>query len=195
MTFTVTITGGGTPEVYVGLSATKLYVAAMFGDAADAFNALDDNDMSRVLVAVTRYIDAQSWQGAADAAGGTTLQLPRSGLVDADGNAISDATQLALVASAVGEMCALVADDPDILTAQDNANNLKEAGAGGATVQFFNPTTTLTGTATVLPTVVQRLLGAWLASSVAASSGGEGGNGECRSGFSERKIFDRRWPY
>lgn len=196
MSFTVTITGVSSPvEVYAGLTATKDYVAALYGDAADAFIALTDNDKSRILVAVTRYIDRWTWDGEAGLSG-TTLQFPRTALLDSDGTAISDATQLAAVASAVGELCALAAEDPDVLRAPDTSANIQSAGAGGAQVTFFNPTSAKLGTATPLPQVVQQLLGAWLGSTSGATAlGGDGQDGCSTSDFAASRRLDRNWPW
>lgn len=189
--FIVTI-GADTFEVYAGLVDVTKQINGMRSAGATAFRALSSDDQARTLNDVTSYIDRYSWQGTADAAGGTTLQFPRSGLVDATGAVIDDATQLATIAKAVGQLCALAAAKPSILTAVDTGNNVKRADAGGgAGVEFFNPTSAKLGTATVLPQAIQQLLGAWLSSSGSGAQGGEGQSGRSTSSFAHCRRYDR----
>lgn len=182
-------------EIYAGLVATRLYVGDMLGAGAAAFVALDDPGAYKVLVSVTRYIDRFRWKGVADAFGGTTLQFPRTGIVDAAGVTVTDVQQLAIVAHAVGELCALAAADDSVLTAVDTGNNLRVAAAGGGVeVEYFNPTSVRLGTATTLPQAAQQLLGAWL-SSASAATGGSGSSGGCESDFARDRTFTRTLPY
>ena len=168
--FTVTISGVTNPvEVYGGLAACKDYLGAMIGDGATAFAALTtDSDRGKYLVAATRYIDAQAWAGVADAFGGTTLQFPRSGLLDQYGAAISDAAELVLVNQAAFELVALLAADADVQAAVDSGTNIQSMQAGSARLQFWRPTSAIDGNATMLPVAVNRLIGRWLAASSAA---------------------------
>lgn len=188
--FTVTITGVSAPvEVYIGLPAAKDYVGAMVGDGADAWAALVDDaasgpTRSKVLVAATRYIDAQVWNGAADAQGGTTLQWPRTGVTNPDGSAVDSTTVPAALQKAIGELCALIAADPDVVNQLDSSANIREVGAGSARVAYFNPTSISTGTATKLPTIIQQLVGKWLAASggIAVVGYSQGGNSTTDAG-------------
>lgn len=182
-------------EVYAGRAATVAYVSDMLGAGAVAFLAMTGGDQDKTLVAVTRYIDSKPWIGVADAAGGTSLLLPRTGILDANGVQMSDAAQLAIVAKAVGEMCALVAAKPAILTATDTSANVRRADAGGgAGVEFFNPTSVALGTATVLPGPVNAYLGAWLATS-SRNDGGDGEAGGSVSDFAACRRYDKTGPF
>lgn len=199
MTFDVTINGGAPIEIYAGEPAIDAYLEAMIGDGASAYRALaqGSDDRRRLMVAVTRYVDSYAWQGTASASGGTTLQFPRTGLVDSTGATISDAAQLAAVGNTVCELIALAADDSDFLTAIDSGSNVASIGGGGAPeIRFFRPTSTQDGNASVLPPIATRLIGKWLAvaSAVTAVAGSASNPGSSCSDFDrddERKVL---WP-
>lgn len=169
--FTVTI-GADTVEVYGGLTALKSYLNTTVGDGATAFRALTtDDDRGRLLVASTRYIDAQIWQGAATGLAGvtaTTLQFPRSGLTNLDGTALDPTNVPQALINAAFEMTALLADDSSIAAAVDSGSNVGMLRAGSAELQFFQPQSAQIGNVTSLPTPVDRLIGRWLAASSAA---------------------------
>ena len=160
-------------EVYGGSAAAADYLLASIGDGATAYRALATDDQSRMLIAATRYIDSLFWLGTATGLAGvtaTTLQFPRSGLTDQYGNVL-DATNVPVqVVSAAFELAAIVAADPAALDATDTGSNVQSLGAGPAQIAFFRPTSAQDGNATRLPTVVDRLLGRWLATSAAASA-------------------------
>ncbi len=173
--FVVSITGITNPiEVYGGLPALKDYLNATVGDGATAFRALTtDDDRSRLLVAATRFIDAQYWQGVATGlAGGTptTLQFPRSGLTNVDGSVLDPTNVPQVLINACFEMVAILADDASVAANQDSGSNVKALGAGTGRVEFFSPTSATdgSGSATVLPTPVDRLVGRWLAAASSA---------------------------
>ncbi len=154
--YMVTPTGAGPIEVYDGSAACDAYLATAIGDGADAYAAADPNTRLRLLVAATRFIDRQAWRGTANAAGGTTLQWPRSGI---DG--IDPATVPAVIVQAVFELVAILADDPDVQSAPDAGSNVESLGAGSARLSFFRPSSVGDGNATVLPPVINQLIG-WL---------------------------------
>jgi len=198
MTFTVSITGVSSPiEVYGGLPACDDYVLTMIGDGADAYRALTANgdDRKRLLVGATRFIDRPSWQGVATLAGGTTLQWPRSGVVNPDGSPVDSASVPAAILQAVFELVALAATDPDVLSAFDSGNNVKKLDADGTSIEFFRPTSALDGTATVLPQVVNQLIGKWLATALATADTGARGESFGTDGCSQFDDCDtlKRW--
>jgi hypothetical protein len=178
MSFTVTITGVTTPiEVYAGLPAVLDFLGAEPTAIAAAFLVLDADTQKRNLVAATRYIERKRWQGTPKLVG-TTLRFPMSGL---DGDP-SDAVQLAALTGAVSWLAAISADDDEALAQRDQASNIQRAGAGGAEVDFFAPTTTNSGTASVLPVAVDDLVGQWLDTAGATTAtGGYGQTGASAS--------------
>lgn len=195
--FTVSITGVVSPvEVYGGLTNATDYIGAMIGDAYTAWRALTADDMKRTLVAATRYIDEQDWQGTANAFGGTTLQWPRDSVLKSTGVAYTNAEELALIQQAAFELAAAAADDPDVFSAIDASSNIQAVTAGGAGVTFFNPTSIRDGSATKLPPIVMRLIGKFLAAPSASSAafGSAGGEAE-DSIFGSGNDMDRGEPF
>jgi DnaT-like ssDNA binding protein len=158
--------GTSTYEVYGGLAAVVDYLNASIDDGAVAFRALGTDDQVRRLVAATRYIDQQQWTGTRTGlAGGTptTLQYPRTGLTDGAG-AVVDSTAVPLVViQAAFEMAAILAGDSSAAANVDTGSNVQSLGAGPASLSFFRPQSVADGNATVLPTVIDRLIGRWLA--------------------------------
>ncbi len=196
MSFTVTITGVvAAVEVYGGSLAAVDYIGAMLGASADAWRALSADNKARSLVVATRYLDTAPWQGTATLSG-TTLQWPRSGVLNADGTAVDSATVPAAIVNATFELAALVADDPDIVASFDTGSNVQAVNAGGGVgVVFFNPTSSRTGTASKMPVVVQRLVGRYLDAAVAGIDGAFGQAGNTTSQFDSCHTERRVWPY
>lgn len=170
--FTVTLIGDAVPyEVYGGLPAAQHYLLAAVGDGATAWKALSADDQGRWLVAATRYIDAQIWQGTPTGlAGGTatTLQFPRTGLTNLDGSTLDATNVPQVLINACFEMAAVLADDATVQAAVDAGSNLKSMGAGSARLEFFQPQSSQIGNVTTLPTPVDRLVGRWLAAASGA---------------------------
>jgi hypothetical protein len=162
-------------EVYGGVTACTAYLLGSASAGATAFRALATaDDQVRRLVDASRYIDEQYWQGVATAlAGGTptTLQFPRTGLTDVAGQPLDATNVPGVVVTAAFEMAAILAGDPDAAAAADQGSNVSSLGAGPARIAFFRPTSPADGNATVLPTVVDRLIGRWRAGARAAASG------------------------
>lgn len=197
MTFFVTVAGDSTPvEVYGGMPAALHYLLYRAGDGPAAWRALTNpDDQARALVSATLFLDAQAWQGlpTVPAVSGTTLQWPRTGVVDANGLAVDPTTVPIAIVNACFELAAMIADDPDFLSAADNGTNTKEVHGGPAGVEYFVPTSAANGTATLLPTIVQRLVGQYLGSSASTVGGGVStGTGERPQLGRER--FRRSWP-
>jgi len=164
--YSVTLTGSSAAvEVYGGTSACDDYLLGLVGAGPDAYAALSANSRARYLVAATRYIDRQRWQGTAAWADGTTLVFPRDGLEDENGDDASDAYQLDRVSRATFEMVAILVADADAAAQADQGQNIKSMGAGSARLEFFGSTSRRAGTATKLPTAVHELIGQWLAGS------------------------------
>lgn len=201
MTFNVTVTGGSPVEVYWDLAGVDNYILGMIGKGATAYRALPANGDARkqLVITVTRYIDRHAWKGTAELAaapgGATTLQFPRSGLTKSDGSAWSEAEQLSLIQQAVGELVAYFAAKQSAVNDADTSQNIRAIGAGSARVEFFSPTSRQRGTATVLPTPAQDLIGQWLAGggAVQVSTGGSSSSSSC-SNFSGDGTERRRDP-
>lgn len=188
MIFTVTIAGVTDPiEVYNGLPAVEDYLGATSSARVAAWNKLtpSGDERKRILVDATRYFDSLFWQGDADAAGGTTLQWPRSNLT-LDGVPVDPATVPAAIGKGINELCAMIAEDPDVLTETDSGSNIRSMQAGSANLVFFRPTSPGDGNATVLPTLLNRLVGRYLANASAAIAAATAG---VSTGVSRRSDF------
>lgn len=180
--FTVTITGvSAAVEVYGGSTACDDYLLSGTGAAQQAYASLVADDRKRLLVAATRYVDRLSWQGTANAGGGTTLQWPRTGVVNPDSSAVDPATVPPAIVTACFELVGLLAVDADVQSAPDSGGNVKRLDASGTSIEFFRPTSALDGTATTLPQTVNQLVGKWLKSAlaIAAATGASYGGGQC----------------
>lgn len=204
--FTVTI-GSDSFEIYGGQAAAISYMNGKSGDLAAAWRALDADDQARSLVDATRFIDSQTWQGKATGivdgttvppGVATTLAWPRSGLTLSDGTPVDSTVVPPDVNKAAFELALLVADDPDVINTDNHGSNLQTATAGPVSVTYFNATSSANGSATILPGILDRLIGKYLAVSDPASGSAEGGysgNGGCESTFDRCHDMTRRLPY
>lgn len=181
MTFTVTIGTSPAVEVYAGLTAVDNYITRMVGAGAKKYRALitanNADERGRLLVSVTEWIERRTWQGTRSGTGGTLLAFPRTGVTTSAGVTIDEATQLADIAKAVGELVAIAAADNDVVSAADTGSNLRVLDGDGPRLEFFKPTSSRDGTALVMPYVVQQILGKYSASAASSTSGSSGSSG------------------
>ncbi len=183
MSETVTVASGITGTIYGTFAGALAYLGGSFGDAYTAWLALSTADQKRTLIAAARYLDRQSWIDDVD-----TLALR-------DAYVLDDATTYPFQLASY-ELAAAVADDADVLVAPDTGTNVARVFAGGAGVDFANPTSVRGGTASVLPPILQALIGGYLATSATAGpDGGSGESGSCRNPFADCADYDRNRPF
>jgi hypothetical protein len=179
------------------LDDARAYLGASYGPQYTAWLALGDSDAGKTLVSATRHLNEQPWQGTATGildGNPTTLAWPRSGVI-IDGVEISSLTIPDAITQATFELAVMILADPDIVSAPDTSTNVKAVMAGGGVgVEFFVPTSTRDGSATRLPTMIQRLVGKYLGSPSAVDGGYSRGGNAC-SEFSDRHAFKRSWPF
>ena len=180
------------------LDDARAYIGAAYGPTYTAWLTLSDDDASRTLVSATRYLDQQPWQGKATGIGEdgspTTLQWPRSGVV-VGGVAIDSTTIPTEITEATFELAVMIAASPGLVNKLDQGSNVQAANAGGGTgVAFFAPTSARNGTATVLPPMIQRMVGKFLASATSSTSEGSAGVGIACSSFSSDAAFTLARP-
>lgn len=177
------------------LDDAKNYVAARFGSTYRSWETLTDDDKNRTLVSATDYFNHLTWQGTPTGVIGsdpTTLSWPRSG-VFVDGVEIDSTTIPVDIVAGSFELAVLIGTDPKLTNKLDQGSNIQSAqGGGGVGVTFFAPTSTATGTATLLPVIVQRLVGKYL--ETAASDGAFGAAGKTCSAFSRSRQYSLGWP-
>ena len=190
---TVTIPGV-TPdaEVYLDVAGAISYIGWIFSPAAESWLALTPKQQAQTLVTATRYLDLQVWDGTRTGLVGgsrTSLEWPRSGVMR-DGKPVNATSVPKEIQDAAAELAVLIAGDPTIVSKVDQGSNIQSVNAGGGTgVTFFAPTSARSGTATVMPVAVQRLVARYLATPSASVEGGFGAAGGCVSAFSRRKQF------
>ena len=152
----VVLTTAQSATIYGSYAAAGDYAATMFGTTYAAWRALLPDDQKRTLIAAARFIDAQAW----DTNTAATM-------------AIRDA--IAAFPQASYELAVLIADDPSVLQTLDQGTNVRVVGAGSARVEFFNPSSAVSGTAPIFPPVLMRLIGRYLALSVISTGGAPDG--------------------
>ena len=172
----IVVIGGHNAQIYGTFADATAHMSTRYGGAYAAWLELEADDQKRALVAAADYLDRQAW------------------IVDADSFEKRDA--IAAFQKASYELGALIAEDDTIVTLLDQGNNISSVGAGGAFVNYANPTSAQRGTATVLPAILTQLIGKYLATtSTGGADGGEGQSSGARNPFSDCSDFDRRKPY
>lgn len=220
---TVAISGVSSPiEVYGGVTACSDYLGGSVGDGPTAWAALPTTatagtiSKSSVLVAASRYVDQQGWQGVPTfllpvaPSNPTTLQWPRSGVLNADGSTLDSTIVPLAILEAVFEFAAILCTDTTAKDAADTGSNIQSMKAGSASLSFWRPVSMQDGNATQLPTVLMRLVGQWLGNAVAVAaaisgvSSGLSGNshfGGCCSSCGCNPCscglynYTRAWPF
>lgn len=182
----ITLSTAQTETIHGSFAGAKSYIAMTYGATYAAWMALVgvggavDDPKKQTLAAAVRYLNGLGWGDAA-----ATFAL-REAIVDVDGRPV--------FALAEYELAVLVSDDPDITGNVDQGSNVRATGAGAARVEFFNPSSASQGNASVLPPIVDRLIGKYLAARSSSSSGGvSSGGSECPA-FGSPELA-RRWPF
>jgi hypothetical protein len=173
------------------LDDAKNYVGARFAPNYTAWLELSDDDKGRTLVSADDFIDSLAWQGTATGTlngNPTSRQWPRSGIEGVDPTTIPNA-----IVEASFELAVMIAASPDLPNKLDQGSNISSAsGGGGVSVSYFAPTSARTGTATLLPPIVQRKVGRYLA--MPSDDGSFGSPGLKCSAFAARRQYSLGWP-
>ncbi len=170
------LVGSPAGTIYGTYALAEIYIDSQYGAGYRAWEALAVAVRKRVLLSAAAYLNRQAW------------------IADYDTFAERDA--LAAFPIASYELAALAASDPTVLSRLDQGSNIQSAGAGGASVTFFSPTSAARGSATVLPPILMGLVGAYLAISETAGPAASGGvSGSADNPFDGLSDFDRTGPY
>ena len=154
---------GNDYEIYGTQADATIY----FGGAihGTAWFAADDDTQAKALVTSTRMLDRQVWQGTKTAPSpGQTLDWPRTGVVDREGNPVDPNTVPEGIVFGSYELANILISNAAVQDTKDAGSNISSVGAGSARVAFFRPTI---GTLGRFPTIVQELVGEFLAGAVA----------------------------
>jgi hypothetical protein len=177
-------------EVYGDEAGADAYWGGGLGDGATAWAAADATQHKKALVAATRLLDRQPWQGTAV---GTpvidvVLQWPRSGVSGVADNEVPDA-----IVKGSYELAAAILSDTSILNAAVSGSNVRAVKAGSVEVEFFTNTLGISGR---LPAQVQDLVGQYLqgAGAGASSSISYGTDGTSESEYDDADIYTITGP-
>jgi hypothetical protein len=186
------VVGANNYTVYGDLAGAKIYLGAAVGAGPDAWNALATDDLkSKFIVAAYRYLERQVWAGDRTSAI-QTQDWPRTGVLDAEGNAVDSAVVPDAIISAEYELAAILAGDSTVNSAVVSGTNTKRLKAGPVEVEYFQSTIT-SGLATRLPTIVQDLVGAFLDAGGGTRSTVSGDCGD--SQFTDCDFYTRSGPF
>lgn len=180
--------GTGTATIYGSFAGATAYFDTSGSEAAAAFQGLaDDTARKKKLVDATRYLNKI----------GYTTDYLTFAARDALDLGTGDADAAFPFRAACYELAALAAADASVLTVEDQGSNIRAVSAGGASVEYFAPTSAARGTASALPPVIMALIGPYLATSVDLldQAGGTGETGSCSNPFGDCRDYDRREPY
>lgn len=144
MSEVITLTGGQSETIHGTYNGAIAHIAMSYGSQYDAWTALSADNRKRCLASAVRYLNAQNWSD--------------------DYDTFAERDAVGAFATAQYELAVVIANDPDVVTQLDTGSNIQSVGAGGASVTYFAPTTG----SYVLPPVVHRLVGSYLARSSSA---------------------------
>ncbi|HEU4895121.1 MAG TPA: DnaT-like ssDNA-binding protein [Acidimicrobiia bacterium] len=139
------------------LGDAKSYFKGRLG--ATAWDSASTLTRQQALITATRGLDRALWSGE-KLAGGQATQWPRTGAT-CNGDAVADGTPDE-IALGTFELALSLLGDPTALDKKSTRTDIRNVTAGTAEVTFFQPPT---GEETRFPTIVQELVGCFLAGS------------------------------
>lgn len=144
-----------------GAGSFDAYWGAGLGDSYNAWLAASAVKRDQALVAATRLLDRQLWEGTPVGVPviDSVLQWPRNGAIDQDGNVVSNASVPDAIVKGCYELAAALLADSSLQSNALSGSNVKSVKAGPVQVDFFTSTLGITGS---LPTQVQVLVGQFL---------------------------------
>lgn len=111
------------------------------------------------LATATRMLERQQWVGTRTSPS-QTLDWPRTGVTDPEGNPVSSVVVPQFIKDAECELALALIQDPSIQTTSDTSSNTKRLKAGSAEIEYFRPTS-----GARFPTIIMELIGFYLSSS------------------------------
>lgn len=172
MSQTLTFANTSQARIYGSLAGALGYL----GSSSTTWDSVaSDEALQRLLVRAGRYLDYLPWKEDYDT-------FDERDALDLDDGSVGDAAFPFRAASY--ELANLALTDESVLTIADQSTNIQSLGAGGASVSYFAPTSVERGTATLLPPVLMKLVGAYLQSPAVGAAGGRGQAGSACNPFS-----------
>jgi hypothetical protein len=185
---TVTISAN-TYNVYALTSApvtdATTYHTGRVGAGATAFLAASADNKAKALVTATDWIDRTVGHlfSGTETVAGQALEWPRDS-ASCDGTAVTDGTTPDDIAIATFFLAGELSSDPALATGTGTGSNVKRAGAGTASVTFFQPTIN-SSTDTRLPIGAMDLLKCFFDGSGSTGAAGLASGVDGESYFSE----------
>lgn len=107
-------------------------------DAGPLWLSVDPDSKARALLHATILLDNQCWIGT-KTADSNTLEWPRTGVTDADGNAIDENTVPDQIVNGTIRLAYELSQDPTLASQQNTGSNDKKYVAGSVSIEFFRP--------------------------------------------------------
>jgi hypothetical protein len=151
---------------------------------AAAWVAATDELKANALVSATRSLDRQDWEGEKYQES-QTLDFPRSGLTDSEGNAVDETLVPQEIKDATCEYGLALIEDPTLAGQSNTGSNIKRLKAGSAEIEYIRGTN-----GQRFPTIVFELIGPWL-SGTSTYSGPFVSGADNETGFSDTFDLNR----
>ena len=187
---TVTISGStftiyGAQSSPLAGSALEYFYGSLQHSAA--WTAASSATQAAALVSATRLLDRQRWAGekTSDA---QALAWPRTGVTDAEGNAVDSAEIPTKVIQACYEVAAQMVADAAFENSSSASSNIKSVNSGSVGVAYFAPESKGR-----FPTVIAELCSEFLLGSTfdaGATDGLSGGSLFGAGGLDNESVFD-----
>ena len=168
---------------YVTRDQTSAYLR--LSPRAQVWFDIEPDVQDRSIVGAFREIEKARYVGVRTGGDSQVTQFPRDGIVNNDDiDRSGDAPAPIEVQEAQMEYAFEMSQDPELEGKSSSGSNVKSVGAGSAKVAFFQPGRDASGNkGTRFPTIVQRLLGSFLAGTnirvTATGTDGESSFTEC----------------
>lgn len=173
----ITVTGSSTPvTIYGTFAGANDYINDQYGPQYTAWLAMTPDDQKRTMITAVRFLESFAWNTT------TAADFATRDAIEA-------------FAEAEYELAVLVKANPKLTGNADQGSNVRAVGAGSARVEFFNPTSAAAGSAPLLPPVVDRLVGKYLAARATGVSGGVSSSGSDCPQFGCGPELGRKWPF
>lgn len=184
MSETITFANGAQAKIYGTLAGALAYLGA---ETTDWDAVATDEDLQRLLVRATRYLDRLPW------ASDYETFAARDALDLADGS-IGDAAFP--FRAACYEIARLAFTDDSVLGGGVTDDTVASMSAGGASITFRDRSRESQSYAETLPPSVLVLIGAYLATDVTVdAAGGASSTGSDTNPFGPGSDFDREEPW
>ena|GEM_PF-1254628 len=132
-----TPTTGASGNSYANIATADTYLDDSVR-AGLSWKAVDTDTKARSLITATRLLDKQCFIGSKTASS-QTLEWPRTGVTDADGNAVADDTVPTGIINGCIELAYELSQNAELETSKNTGSNDKRYRAGSVEIEYFRP--------------------------------------------------------